>query len=380
MRFGHILLGRVKLQVVQADLAKALSLASRFVNPRAQLPLLGSILFSAKKNKLVLSATNLEISLSLSIGAKTEVVGEIGIPAKAATDLFSSLGPGNTSLEAIEEQLKISSEGFVGTLSGMNATDFPTVPHALGKGAYALPKDKFVAGLAQAVFAASNDETRPVLTGVLFVFEKGDLYIIATDGFRLSQKKLVLGTKMKDQKLILPKAALSELLRVAGASEQPLLMEAKKVENQVVFGLGSTVLTTRVIEGEFPDYQKIIPKEQAVKVRLDKEDFMRGVKTSSVFARDSANVVKLSILKGNVTMSAQSATSGEQEMELEAKVEGEASPKGLTISYNYRFIEEFLNSVQGTEIEIGLSDANSPGVFRDTGDPDYLHLIMPVKV
>ncbi|KKS80686.1 MAG: polymerase III subunit beta, DNA polymerase III subunit beta protein [Candidatus Woesebacteria bacterium GW2011_GWC1_43_10b] len=373
----------MKLQVIQEDLSKALSLAGRFVNQRAQLPILGNILLSAKKTKLSLLATNLEVSLALSIGARVETEGEITIPARTAIDLFSSLPAKNITLESDKEQLKISSEGFSGTISGMNSSEFPSVPQVLGKLASSLPKDKFLEAANQVVFAASNDETRPVLMGILFLFDNDNLVLISTDGFRLSQKKVSLDKKVKLGQMIIPKNSLSELIRIGGSSNQTLAVESKSADNQVLFGLGSVVLTTRVIEGEFPDFERIIPKESPVKVFLNREDFLSGIKTASVFARDSANIVKLIIQENGFSISAESSKSGKEAMDIEAKIEGLSASGGekvFEISYNFRFVEEFLNNVKGEEVQMEFSNSSSPGVFRDSSDTSFLHLIMPVKI
>lgn len=366
----------MKIEVLQEQLAKALALTSRFVNPRAQLPILGNILFSADKTKLSLLATNLEVSLALSIGAKVKVAGQLALPAKVVNELFTSLPKGTLSLEAEKEALKITADNFSGTIQGMNAADFPAVPQTLTKKAFGLPKEKFLKALSQVIFAASTDETRPVLTGILFIFDKENLVMTSTDGFRLSQKKIKLQGKSDLPRFIVPRTSLVEFVRIAGSSEQSLAMEFREQDNQVVFGLGGVTLASRLVEGEFPDFEKIIPKSSILEVNVEKAIFLQAIKAAAVFARDSANVVNLKITKGTLEINAQSNQSGNQKMSLEAKTEGEE----LSISYNYRFLEEFLNNLEGESVQMSFSGANAPGVFKDPKDPDFFHLIMPVKV
>ena len=368
----------MELQVLQENLSNALLTAARFTSSRAQLPVLGNIFFNAKKTKLTLLATNLETSIAISLGAKVTEDGEITVPAKTITDVVNNLSSGSLNLKSEKEHLKIAMGSFSAKVLGMNGADFPKVPQALPKeGTLSLPKEALVEALSQTLFAVSVDEARPVLTGVLFVFAKDTLYLVATDGFRLSRKKIAVKIETKIEKAILPKNVLLEVLRL-GEEEENLSLALKESENQVLFASGETVLSSRVLDGEFPEYEKIIPKGAEIKVRVDKEELLRAVKLASVFARDSANIVKFTLNKDSLGLSAESSQAGNQEDKIDVKVEGEV--KNFEIAFNYRFLEEFLKSVKGEEILMEFSDANAPGVFLDPKDTDYLHLIMPVKV
>lgn len=367
----------MKLQVLQENLSKALVDASRFASIKAQLPVLGNIALSAKKTKLLISSTNLEISIATSIGAKVEEDGDITIPAKTITEAISNLPSGPVALESEKEQLKIKSQNFSLNTLGMNSSDFPSIPTSLDeKDSLVFSKEEFLSALSSVIFATSQDETRPVLTGVLFIFDKDSLVLVATDGFRLSQRKIKLDEqkgKLDIDRLILPKSVLSEITRL---SKEEILFSYKKSDNQVLFGIGDSVVSSRVLEGSFPDFDKIIPKSSNTKILLDKEELLRAVKLASIFARDSANVVKLEVKKGVLSLSSESHTSGSQKGGVDAKVEGE----DIEIAFNYRFLEDYLNSVKGDEVKIEFSGSNAPGVFTDTEDSDYLHLIMPVRI
>ncbi len=368
----------MKLQVLQENFSKALSTASRFTSTRAQLPVLSNILLSAKKTKLLVSATNLETSISISVGAKVKKEGEITVPSRVITDIVSNLPPDTINLAVAKEQIKIDTQNFDSSVAGMNSADFPAIPLTAGKGSIKLEKENFITALSQVVFAASIDETRPILTGVLFIYKKGKLILVATDGFRLSQKKISLKASQKAQNVILPKTALSELSRLS-SDEETIDFSLRKDDNQVVFGVGGTILASRILEGEFPDFEKIIPKESKIKIDLDKEELFRAVRLASVFARDSANVVRLNVGKGFLKLSAESQAAGSQEAKVDAKVEGQVS-KDFEIAFNYRFLEDFLNAVSSDEVQVEFSAPNAPGIFTDPKDPNYLHLIMPVKI
>jgi DNA polymerase-3 subunit beta len=371
----------MKFQVLQENLAKALTTTSRFASTRAQLPILGNILLTVKKSKIFISSTNLEISASIQVGAKVEEEGEISIPAKVISELVINLPKETVTLTSEKEQLKISAASFSSTVLGMNASDFPKIPNSLEKGkTVGINKDQFSQLLNKVLFSTSIDETRPILTGVLFILSPKGLTLVSTDGFRLSRKKIPLDATSKiDKKVVIPKGILAEIPRLSDG-EGLIEIGFQETEKQVLFGVGESVLASRLLEGEFPDYEKIIPKNSPIKVTLDKEELDRAVKLASIFARESANVIKIRLLGDSIKIFAESGASGNQETEVDAKVDRGGSAESFEIAFNYRFVEDFLHSCMGEEVRLEFSSSAAPGVFVDTSDPDYLHLIMPVKV
>jgi len=369
----------MKLQVLQENLEKAVSITSRFASTRAQLPILGNILLSTQKSKIYVSSTNLEISASVQVGAKIEEEGEISVPAKVISELIANLPKETVELTAEKEQLKVSVSGFSSTILGMNSADFPKIPNTINKEkSISFSQEELIKALGQVLFATSTDETRPILTGVLFLFGKNSLSLVATDGFRLSKKTLVLKSgKGGGNNVVIPKGVLSELTRTM-SEDGEILFGVQDKEKQVIFGTGNVILTSRLLEGEYPDFEKIIPKRSSIKVLIDKEEFARAVKLASIFARESANIVKIKVLKDSINVSAESSAAGSQETKVDAKVE--SNEKTFEIAFNYRFVEEFLHSVGGEEVKMEFSTVSAPGVFTDTSDSSYLHLIMPVKV
>lgn len=374
----------MKLQVLQENFAKALSVASRFTSNRSQLPVLGNVLLSARENKLLVSATNLETSVAISIGAQVKEKGELTVPSRVIAETVANLAPGTLELESEKEHLKITRQNFSSKVLGMNSSDFPEIPQTINKAECLLISMADLSkALSQVIYSCSADESRPILTGVLFIFEKNGLSLVATDGFRLSQKTIVLGKAVKSQKIILPKGVLLELSRLEEEGDE-LAFGQRQKENQVLFACSKVLLSSRVLEGDFPDFAKIIPKTSVYKTIVDKEDFLRAIKLASVFARDSANIVKLNLRKDSVKLSAESSQAGSQEMTIEAKTDPtppEASRgEGFEIAFNYRFLEDFLREAPGEEVLMQFNNSSSPGVFTDPKDPNYLHLIMPVKI
>lgn len=370
----------MKLQILQENLQKAINITSRFVSPKAQLPILGNILLLAEKTKIYISSTNLEISASVSVGAKIDEVGEISIPAKVITELVANLPKETITLESEKEQLKITAPGFFSMVLGMDSTDFPKIPRSINKtSAVSLPQKVFTDALSQVIFSTSVDETRPILTGVLLIFNKSGISLVATDGFRLSIKdfpfKMPSGSV---KRVVIPKGVLNELSRLNEEEIGEILFDLQDKDKQAVFGLGDVILTSRLLEGEYPDYEKIIPKSSNIKILTDKEELSRAIKLASIFARESANIVKIKVLSDKLKIFAESSAAGSQETKVDAKVEGEMG-KEFEIAFNYRFLEDFLHSVKGEEVKLEFTGVSSPGIFRDTSDAEYLHLIMPVK-
>ncbi|KKR87170.1 MAG: polymerase III subunit beta protein [Candidatus Woesebacteria bacterium GW2011_GWB1_41_10] len=294
----------MKLAILQENLEKSIALASRFTSSRTQLPILGNILLRASKTKLLIASTNLEISVSDAIGAKVEEEGEIAVPSKTFSELVSNLPKETVNLKSEKEQLNISTSSFSSTVLGMNTSDFPKIPASVNKEkSISLPKTIFSNALSKVLFAVSSDETRPILTGVLFTFNKEGLTLVATDGFRLSLVKTnQLMNKSTNYQFVVPRTILFEIGRV---SEDEILLEFREKDKQVVFGVGDTVFSSRLLEGTFPDWEKIIPKTSSYKVTVDKEDLLRAVKLASIFARDNANIVKLIIDKEQVIIKAE---------------------------------------------------------------------------
>lgn len=370
----------MKLQILQENLTKALSICVRFTSSKVQLPVLANILLRASKNKLMLAATNLETSVCLSVGAKVDTEGEITIPSRVIYEIIANLNPGQISLMGEKEVLKIKSSGFESSVSGMNPSDFPPVPQIIPDNTFQISSKDLQSALNTCLFSVSSDETRPVLTGILTIVKDDEIIFVSTDGFRLSQKKLKIPKTKNAAKVIIPKGVLMEMGRLAN-EDTNVDFAIEKTENRVLFGISSILLTSRIIEGEFPDFERIIPKSSKIKISIDKEELLQAVKLASIFARDSANVVKMGVSEGKIELTAESSSAGSQRREIDAKIESDfALSEKFIIAFNYKFLEDFLGAVNGEDIRIELTDSNAPAVFLDPKDSNFLHIIMPVRL
>lgn len=370
----------MKITVLQSDLSSKLNIVSRFTSSRASLPILSNILLRVTGSKLVIQATNLEMSISTQIGAQVEASGEITLAAKTFSDLVQSFGNNKIVIEVSGENAKVSSGDSKAILSGINSSDFPIVPDKMEENFISLENKEFKEALTQVLFSASPDETRPALSGVLIVNDS----LVTSDGFRLSKKELNLHgsnstlpkAPLGVRKLILPKNTMNEVSKIIKDNNEKIEFSYKEKENQVLFRIGDYIISSRVVDGEYPNFKKIIPVSSRITVNLSKEDLVSSLKTISVIAREGANIAEFNFSAEGLNIKTQNPKGGIGESHVPAKVVGGS----LAISYNYKYLLDFLSVIKSDNVLIELNDSNSPGVFKEVGDESYLHLIMPVRV
>lgn len=357
----------------------------RIISAKSQLPTLGNVLIAAENNRLRLLATNLEISINFWVGAKVEKEGGLLLPARTLAELVSSLPAEKVDLEATSEILKISCGSFQASLNGLPSGEFPPFPSLPEKTKTSFPLSAFLEAVSQVAFAAAQDEGRPILAGVKWLPGEGEISLASTDGYRLSVKKIPFKTTFLKDSLVIPSRALLEAAHLSqekGKKDdgEELGIFLAPSENQIVFSLGEVEVASRLIEGEFPDFTKIIPSGFTSRAAIGKEELLRATRVAAVFARDSANIIRWKIDPsadgGKLTLSANSPQVGENISEIEAKIEGEAGE----IAFNFRFLLDFLNAVKSEEIIFEMSGPLNPGVFKLSGDDSLLHIIMPVRV
>jgi DNA polymerase-3 subunit beta len=370
----------MKLSLLEENLSQALSHTSRFVASKVQLPILNHILFSTDNGRLKLSATNLELAINYWLGAKIEKEGSFCLPAKEITEFVSYLPVGRIDLSLKDTNiLTLSSSKTESNFACLPPADFPEIPSLDPKTAFEIDLPVLTQAINQIAFAAASDDSRPVLTAILCTFSNEELTLVATDGFRLSLKsiKLVnpLSLSKEKETLLIPAKSLLEIVKLARNAKK-IKIGLTKDTHQVVFVLEDLELVSRLIDGEYPDYHRIIPKVADTKIFLNRDEFIQAIKQTSVFARESANVVKISLKANSIELSANAPQIGQNKVSVDARIEGEA----LDIAFNYKFISDFLGICTGEEIVLELNEPLSPGLFRDQSDPDLTHIIMPVRI
>jgi DNA polymerase-3 subunit beta len=362
----------MKLQVTQENLTRALGAVARVANSRGTLPILANVLVKTSNNRLSLSATNLDIAITQYIGAKVEQEGSITVPARLMQEFISSLPSGVINLELDETKLKISTDQYHSTVNGILADDFPVMPAITSGKSVKLDGKLLKKGLQQVVFAASNDESRPVLTGVLLHSVEGKLYLAATDSYRLAEKEI--GKTKEEVNLLVPATALNDLLRVLGDEVEEVTVTYD--EQQILFNVGDVELVARLLEGKYPDYRKLIPSSFGVTVELKKADLLNVTKVSSLFARESAGSVTIKVDEIAQELSIRSIASqlGENTATAEGKVTGSGE-----ITLNSRYLLDALQALSGEELTFGFNGKLDPTCLHDTKSEDYSHIIINFK-
>ena len=373
----------MKISLLQENLARGVLMVGRVVASKAQLPVLSNILLETESGKLKVSATNLETGMNLWISSKIDKPGRITVPAKIFLELVSSLPKDTVVLETEGEKLKVSCGKFKASINGILAEEFPDVPSLKTGGKSGVEsltvKTKILESCVdQVAMAAGTDEARPIFTGVKWEVSRKGIRMAATDGYRLSVKMIRgLMWKGEDKEMVVPARALTELTKIISkVDDEEVLVAVTDKEKQLILALKDVEVVTRLIEGEFPYFEKIIHQSSATTIGMDKEELSQAVRAASIFARDSANIVKFKITDSGLLISANAPQVGENEVGVSIEKKGEESE----IAFNSKYLMEILSTIKAERLSLSVSGPLSPGVFRESPDKDFLHIIMPVRV
>jgi DNA polymerase-3 subunit beta len=376
----------MKVTVLQENLARGLGTVSKAVSPRSTLPVLANILIATDEGRLRLSATNLEMGITCWITARVDEEGSTTVPARTFADLVGTL-PGDQVLLKLDpstQTLNVRGGTSTNDIKCIDSQEFPPMPVPDFEGAVQINVGDFREMIHQVAFAASSDEARPVLMGVLVQVDKDKLTMAAADGFRLSVRKAVLSTPAPNPvSAIVPAQALKELARVAGEGDEPIYMVLPKGRGQVVFRVKDVEVVSQLIDGTFPDYQQIIPRSYKSRTLVSTSSLLKACKQAEIFAREGSNVARFNIKSAQgelqpseVEISATSEETGKNETIVEATVDG----GGLLIAFNVKFLREALEVIRTPNVALETSAPNAPGVVKPVGDDQFLHVIMPMHL
>jgi len=364
--------GTLKTTCSREELSHALGIVSRGVSTRTTVQILAGILLEAADGKLRLAATDMELSLRSSLEAKVDTEGSVVVSGRLLLDIARLLPEAEVSLEhRLEEavvEVRCGSASY--RLHTYNAEDFPRLPDTQVD-RHEVDRQTLLETVARVSRSASRDESRPVLTGVLVHFEPGKLVMAATDSYRLSVKETVLEGTVPELEAIVPARALGELARIAGEGENLTLGVH---ENQVVFGSGDAWLTTRRIDGQFPNYKQLVPEAFEHEVALPRDELLDVVRRVSVMAQRNSPL-RLRFADGELTVSAQTQDVGEARESLPVSFGAEA----LEIGFNAEFLRDGVESVTGEQVRLKLISPLRPAVLQGESD-DFLYLIMPIRL
>ena len=376
----------MKIEVLKENLKTNLGVAERITGKNLSLPILNNILISTDDNFLSLVSTDLEVAIKLWILVKIIKKGKVVVPGKFLTSFISSLPNEKITLEAKEQNMYVECRNVKTLIQGHNPEEFPIIPEFKDLEYLEIDGNKFYEGLNQIVDIASQSQSRPEISGIYFSFSKNHIKVVATDSFRLGEKNISLEaplkkTTEKEYSFILPQKSAREIMHILenkegiiriGVSPSQALFEfpMKEVDHPEV------QITSRLIEGEYPNYQDIIPDKFKTHITLARDEFLNQIKTASLFS-GKVNEVKLSVNKEKQEMEifSKSPEVGENTSTLSAKVEGEP----IEVSFNYKYLMDGILNIKSSEILFEISKEEGPCILRPVGDSSYIYVVMPIK-
>lgn len=371
----------MNVSVMQENLARGLGIVGRAVSSRATLPVLANVLLKTENAGLKLTATNLEIGINCWVPGKVADEGEITVPAKLLADLVSSLP--NQRIDLVfspkDRSLKVTCGGSRSSIKGIEADEFPVVAAIGDSPATSADSRALRDALSEVVFAAATDESRPILTGVLTRLAGDTMTLAAADNYRIAVRTLTLAKPVSpEMTIVVPARSYAELMRILPDSDAPIEITVTPNKSQVLFRVEGIDLLSRLIEGQFPNYEPVIPTDHTSSARVDREAFLSSARRASIFARDSANIVKVELggeAGEGISITAHAADIGDAADTLAAILEGQAT----SIAFNARYLIDVLSNLGAEEASLELSGPLAPGVIRGVGRGDYVHVIMPVR-
>jgi DNA polymerase-3 subunit beta len=365
----------VKFRCERDVLVDALATASRAVASRGgALPVLSGVRVEVAGDQLLLAGTDLDLTIQVETTVSGQADGVAVIPARLTSDIVRALEPGAVSVEADDDEVRITSGRSQFAVRMLPVAEFPRLPVAHGDAA-TLPAEGFAEALRQVVRAASNEDSRPILTGVLVTAEAGGLRLVATDSYRLAMRDLP-GTALlrEGQRVLVPSRALGELQRLLGGATGEVSLRLG--EHDATFELGNVRLTTRLIEGEFPNYRQLFPSSYPNRLIVGKEPLLDAVRRVKLLVRDTTTPVRIALRPEGIELTVVTQEVGQATEDVDAKYEGAE----MTVAFNPTYLIDGVEAVVGDEVLLETVDALKPATVRATERSDYLYLLMPVRV
>lgn len=367
----------MKITVLSETLQKKLQIVQRGISSKNPLPILQNISIQVKDSQMILSATDLEIGIQVTLPVEIEQEGQVCVAAKLFLELINSLPNEKIQLELEGTNLKVISSHTQSTFQTVPAEEFPKLYEELGQKIAVLTNKTLKEDLQPVLFSASLDVGRPALSGIFIKQESEGFLLVATDGYRLSLKRHKEGKleELKQEHLLVPARILREIISLKEEKGETEVYLSQK-QQQVVFKQKEIIVIGRLIEAPYPNYEKIIPTESSSEITFEREQLLKAIKICSIFARDSANIVKIAIEKEKIVVSANTPSVGKNRVEVEGKLKGEENE----IAFNARYLLDFLSNIEEENLLFEMNGPLNPGVFKIQGDSSYLHIIMPIRV
>ncbi len=366
----------MKVICTQENLKSGLSIVGKVLSSTNTLPILNNILMKAEYGVLKISSTNLELAISTQIRCKTEEEGGITVVGKTLADLVNNLPNQNATIQTNGADLGIEVGNYHTSIKTMPAEDFPLIPLVTGGQGLNIEAQDLKTALDQVAFAASNNQTQPEISGILFIVSGSELRVVATDRYRLAEKKIKLvGYTGGDLEVIVPQKTVVEISRIIGPQKGPV--EIMFTATQAMFSFNNTEVVSRLVDGQYPDYQQIIPTNFIISAGVEKQLLSGALKTTSVFSRAS-NSVSLKFLSSaqQLVLTAESSDLGKSVVELPCKIDGGDGE----VILNHHYLLDCLTGIDSSGVVLKIIDDSSPSLVVPVDRDDYLYLVMPIKI
>lgn len=363
----------MKISCKRENLLSGLNVVGRMVKTRATLPVLSNIMIATDKGRLKLVSTDLEAAVTHWIGAKIDEEGAITLPARTLIDYITSASDDTIELVSRGADVSINSAHYNSTIKGIAAEEFPIIPEVGGDKPVKIKAKVLKEAIFAVAPAAALDETRPVLAGLLMRVKNAEMFIVATDSYRLAEEKIEIEKADRAIEIIIPQRSASELARILPHDETDVDLYVG--ENQVEFRFGDIEFQSRQIEGSFPDYEQIIPKEFVYEFDAGKSDMEEAIKTASIFSRDAGNNIKLAGSSNELIITSVSGQIGDSEARV--KVASKGTP--LTISFNARYVLDALSVVEADAVHCSFAGELTAGLITTPENPGFRYIVMPLR-
>lgn len=371
----------MKFTCLQENLAKGINTVYRAVPAKAVLPIMANVYVSAEDGRIKLGATNAETTIVTHVGASIEEEGKITIPAKLIKEFISNLSQNTIVAHLAEDILHLSSTKTKSKFNGVSAQDYPNLPEFSKKASFLeLNPQAFNHAIALVAFAASNDEARPIFTGVYLNWDQtaNTLIIAAADGYRLSEITMQAQGDVPSFSTLIPAKTIMEVARIFASSQEPIKFALDTNANQVLFEAEDTLIATRIIDGQYPDYKKIIPQNIAVSTTFTASELLEAVKLTSVFVKEQNSAIKIKIsAEGTITIVSAAQETGEHESVINAEVEADLDI--MEVAFNSKYLLDALTNLKADKMLMQISTANTPCLFKPVDQDNILHVVAPMQ-
>lgn len=381
----------MKFSCTQENLHTGLQVASHLAGKHVNLPILNNVLIKCDESGIHLVTTNLEVAVSCAIRGKVDVQGEFTVPSRLFADYIALLPKERVDVDLQDTILSVACGAYATKMNGITSQEFPLIPTVEDSYSFSISVQDLRKAIGQVQFSVAPNEARPEISGVLWKFVPSstgcELLLAGTDSYRLAEKSLQVTAKKPLNSaisVIVPARTVSEVMRVLGVikdgAEAPETVDVRIGESQIMFSYGPIDLISRIIEGKYPDYRQLIPSQFGTQVYVDRSELIRAVKTTSLFTRSGINDVALSFTgDGGLMMRAANSQTGEQTVQLSAKVVGQDN----TLVVNFKYFLDGVQAMDSSQVGIFLNDSVSPCILKQANDekelPEYLYIVMPIR-